>query len=220
MVAERIQLRGICQCCGRQQAVVSGSMSKHGYEVKEGWFQGVCSGEHFAPMQKSRAQADTIVREVREECVVLRKKADLVRAGGLKPREAKSGRRVKVEKARGGYPWEEEMVPFEQAPSWHQKEAIESMAWRLQRRAEIGESFASGLEKLADEYYGKELLEVKRDAGPVPIVAGERRQSKRGVLIALGQFGAMVHWKDERGFKSKMSSRSWRLMPMAEAVAA
>lgn len=35
----KTQTRGICQCCGREQAVLNGTgfMSQHGYTVKNGW---------------------------------------------------------------------------------------------------------------------------------------------------------------------------------------
>lgn len=218
MSAERIQLRGHCQCCGRQQAVIRGLMSKHGYEVKErgnyGWFQGICQGERFKPIEVDRAQADAIVKAVREECASLRVRAEALRSGEVKPAKAKSGK--KVEQA--GVPrwkWEDEMVPFSEAPAHYQREAVESAAWNAQRRSEIGGSFANGLEKLADEYHGKPLLEVKAEAGPAPIEPGERRVAQRGVLIAGEVYRGMVHWKDERGFKSKMSTRSWRALPMA-----
>ena len=38
---KEIQIRGNCQCCGKEQAVVGGLMSKHGYTVENGWFSGV-----------------------------------------------------------------------------------------------------------------------------------------------------------------------------------
>lgn len=61
----KIQLRGNCPCCGRDQAVLaSGRMSKHGYTVEQGWFQGVCSGDSHAPMQKDRVVTDRIIAQV------------------------------------------------------------------------------------------------------------------------------------------------------------
>jgi hypothetical protein len=212
-----IQLRGHCQCCGRLQAVPNGFMSKHGYQVKEGWFQGVCSGERYAPIERDRAQADSIVAMVRGECAALRDQAAALRAGEAKPVHAKSGNRV-PDPSKRYWELEDELVPFDQAPRHYQVEAVEAAAWKAQRRAEVGESFAAFLEGVANEYHGKALIEVKADAGPAPIRSGERRVSQRGVLVANYCERGMVHWKDDRGFGSKMSSRSWRALPMAPAA--
>lgn len=215
----RKQFRGICQCCGREQAVVSGCMSKHGYQVKEGWFQGVCSGERFKPMQKSRDQADAIIKSVREECIKLRAAAAELLSGKRKPKEAQSGNTIE-EVGVPRWKWKAEMVPFDQAPKYYQDRARAEAVWKSQRRAEIGEGFAEQLERLADEYYGKELREVAVDAGPAPINIGERRVSARGVLAAVSIDKGRVYWKDDRGFKSWMGSQAWRKLPMDPAALA
>jgi hypothetical protein len=221
MMADRIQLRGHCQCCGRQQAVPHGRMSKHGYEVKDrghgGWFSGVCQGEHYAPIEVDRVQADSIIAAVRKECAKLRERAEALRSGKVKPAQAKSGNKI-PDPAKRHWELEDEMVPFEQALEWHQREAIDSAAWQAQRRSEVGESFAHDLEKIANEYHGKPLIEVAADAGPAPISIGERRVAQRGVLVANDVYRGMVHWKDERGFVSKMSTRAWRALPLAPAA--
>jgi hypothetical protein len=199
-------------------------MSKHGYEVKNrgqgGWFSGVCSGNRYAPIERERAQADMIIASVREECASLRQRAADIRAGVIKPKEAKKDGVSKRVEVNGRYEWVYDMVPFDQAPRYYQDEAVKSEAFRAERRAEMGESFARDLEKIVNEYHGKPLLEVAADAGPAPILAGERRLGGGGerVLIAKYVDRGMVHWKDERGFGSKMHSRSWRLLPMAPAA--
>jgi hypothetical protein len=197
-------------------------MSKHGYEVKHrgqgGWFQGVCQGERYAPIERERSMADSIIKSVREQCVELRQRAADFLAGRIKPVEAKASGSQKRVEVNGRYEWVYDMVPFDQAPSYYQDEAVKSAAWQAEQRAKVGESFARDLEKIADEFHGKPLLEVAADAGPAPIVSGERRVGGRGVLIAQYVDRGMVHWKDERGFGSKMHSRSWRLLPMAPAA--
>ena len=59
------QIRGHCQCCGNQQAVVSGHMSKHGYTVEHGWFQGVCTGESYKPIELERTVTNKIMAAVK-----------------------------------------------------------------------------------------------------------------------------------------------------------
>jgi hypothetical protein len=195
-------------------------MSKHGYEVKNrghgGWFSGVCSGNRYAPIERERAQADMIIASVREECVSLRQRAADFRAGVIKPKEAKKDGRQRRVEVNGRYDWVYEMVPFAEADPYYQDEAVKSEAFKAERRAEMGEGFARDLEKIVNEYHGKPLQKVKADAGPAPIVSGERRKNQSGrVLIAQYVDRGMVHWKDERGFGSKMHSRSWRLMERA-----
>lgn len=57
MNAPDIQHRGNCQVCGRLHAVVKGKVAKHGYTVKDGWFEGACNGQFYAPMQHSTEKA-------------------------------------------------------------------------------------------------------------------------------------------------------------------
>lgn len=49
---------GTCQICGRKQKVSNnksslGKLSKHGYTVEWGWFNGVCAGAVELPFEKS-----------------------------------------------------------------------------------------------------------------------------------------------------------------------
>ena len=83
------QIRGNCQCCGRQQAVVNGRMSKHGYTVKEGWFSGICSGRNYAPIQVSRTTTDKIIADISAEIPELIAKAEKVKSGELTPKTLK-----------------------------------------------------------------------------------------------------------------------------------
>lgn len=45
--------KGTCQCCGNVQKLPSGVLSKHGYTVDFGWFNGVCMGAGHLPFEKS-----------------------------------------------------------------------------------------------------------------------------------------------------------------------
>lgn len=213
----KIQLRGNCQCCGRQQAVVRGFMSKHGYEVKNHWFQGICSGEKFEPLQKSRVQADQIIASVRRQCVELRALVVELESGKKVPAQARSGKKIE-EPGVPRFKWKDEMVPYADAPEWERANALQSAIWNSKQRADSGEQFANDLEKLAGECFGKPLIEVKLDAGPAPIMAGERRQSPGGsVLIASYMHQARVYWKSDKGRPGWTGVQAWRKMPIAEA---
>jgi hypothetical protein len=214
MSKSQVQIRGICQCCGNEQAVVNGSMSKHGYTVKNGWFNGVCSGERYAPMQVSRDQADWIIAQVRADVaeiwVIVRK----LEAGEIKPVSIKKGRMVEGK-------WVNVEVPFAECPSWDQESAVKSAIWNNEQRAKMGESFANALSNRADLYFGKDLVEVAKPQAAAKIQKGEVRIAENGLrMVAEYQDGARVYYKYQRDngqvFKAWLGSKAWRMRQLGE----
>ena len=203
----KTQLRGNCQCCGRDQAVLAttGTLAKHGYTVKGGWFLGVCSGHNYRPMQEDISVTRDIVATVRTDVAKLLEYAADLKSGKSHPPTCKTSH------APGAQP-----VAFAEAPAWAQRDAISSAIYATENRARAGEHFATELETMANAMHGKPLREKKVSAAPAPILAGERRIStKRGVLTATSVVGACVSWRDERGLKSRMSSRAWRALELS-----
>jgi hypothetical protein len=207
MTTAKIQLRGNCQCCGRDQAVVKGRMAKHGYEVKDrgdfGYFTGVCSGNNYEPLQVKRDIADSIVRSCRKEALDHDRRAEDLRTGKTTPLTVQGHYSAQLR--------DYERLPFADAPGYKQREAIESAIYQQEQRARLARSFAERLEKLADLYHGQPLTEVPADAGPAPILNGEKRKGARGVLTATSVFRGMVRWVDENGYRGSTSTRAWRL---------
>ena len=142
------QIRGNCQCCGRQQAVIGGVMSKHGYTVEQGWFNGVCSGRNHAPIQVSRAVTDKIIADINAEVPELIAKADKVKAGEITPKTVKTFRK--------------EEIPFEQGNLREQNAARTSLEWAYRNRARSGKDFAESMAKVADKYHGQPLVKVAK----------------------------------------------------------
>ena len=155
-----IQIRGNCQCCGNDQAVVRGYASKHGYTVNNGWFNGVCSGQHYEPVQVSRVQADRIVESIRESVAALRVELEAVASGKVTPKTI-----VK------GYGKNQTEIKFSDAALCDQAQAVESLKRTIAHRINAGEDFAKHLEAVANKYHGQPLREVNLDA-PVGIVVG------------------------------------------------
>lgn len=208
----KTQLRGICQCCGRQQAVLAGSgrMSKHGYTVDHGWFNGVCSGQHYLPLQKDRQQADLIVVQVREQCLQLDERVAQLRAGTIRPERVKTNRWDP--KAR-----EAVTISWEEASPYQRSSAVEAEVYKAEARARAGRQFADGLSQLADAVFGQELVEVKLEDGPAPILCGEVRVLENGRKATVTRVqGARVYWTDERGFKGWTGTTAWRKRNPAE----
>lgn len=201
-----IQIRGNCQCCGREHAVVDGKMAKHGYTVESGWFQGVCAGKHFAPIQVSRDDTDKLIATVREQVLEMIVKADKVASGELKP--ATITRHPHSKKAM-------EFVPFAEATSWEQRDAIRALEWNYRRTAEMGTSFAKMMTEVADKYHGKALTEVAKKEAPAFIMPRDQKTDKDMIYTCSSVQGARVYYKVQKGaatFNGWMGSQSWRKM--------
>ena len=213
----KTQLRGNCQCCGRHQAVPNGRMSKHGYEVKDrgnyGYFKGVCSGDNYEPLQVKRDIADGIVATCRADAVRLDQRAADLKSGKVKP-EHVQGHYLPAKR-------EYERLPFDSAAPYQQKEAIESAVWQATQRAGAARSFADQLEAMANEKHGKPLDEVRVDAGPAPILIGEKRKDAAGRVYTVTRVnGARIYWNrtkttGEGTFSGWTGSQAFRRYEMA-----
>jgi hypothetical protein len=201
-----IQIRGNCQCCGREHAVVDGRMAKHGYTVESGWFKGVCAGKHFAPIQVSREQTDTLIATVRKQVLEMIAKADLVASGEIKPTTIT--RHPHSKKAM-------EFIPFVEATAYEQRDAIRALEWNYRRTAEMGTSFADMMVQVADKYHGKALVEVAKKEAPAFIMPRDQKTDKDMVYTCSSVQGARVYYKVQKGaatFNGWMGSQSWRKM--------
>lgn len=70
---------GICQVCGSRQKLPNGKLSKHGYDVEHGFFNGVCYGADHLPFEQSKDLIDHDIKRCHEKiqeltamCVVVR----------------------------------------------------------------------------------------------------------------------------------------------------
>lgn len=206
-MSDKTQIRGICQCCGRDQAVVRGSMSKHGYTVAGGWFQGVCTGQNYVPLEISRDRLDAIVAQVRADVAALRVEAAEYASGKRVPTELRTSHRR-------GAP----LTPWAECAVWQQVEGIKSIVFNKEQRARAGDDFCKDMLGRADLFHGKELRVVKVDGGPDPIPEGERRVTEAGrTLRATLVKGGRVYWTTEcdRKFKGWTGSAAWRRLAPA-----
>jgi len=201
------QIRGNCQCCGRQQAVVNGAMSKHGYTVVNGWFQGVCSGDRHEPMQVSRTTTNRIVADITEEVSALLFQADQVLAGKMKPTKVVRGQCMK--------PYE---IDFADATEYEQAHAVQILNWNLRSRAKAGEDFAKYLQEIANAVYGTVLIEVERKEAPAKVNSGDQKSVGDKTYTCRYVDGARVHYRMTRGentFKGWIGIAAWRKMESA-----
>jgi hypothetical protein len=148
MKATQTQTRGNCQCCGREQAVVNGMMSKHGYTVKQGWFSGVCAGKNFAPVQVSRTTTDEIIAQVGAEIIELIAKAEKVKSGEITPDTALT--------------FDRKEIAFTEASLKRQEESRTRMEWACRNRARMGQDFIKTMTEIANKYHGQPLVKVSK----------------------------------------------------------
>lgn len=212
--AGEIQLRGHCQCCGREQAV-DVYMAKHGYKVENGWFSGVCSGHHYRPIEQERTQADAIVAAIRKSVTALRAKAAGLRRGEIRPETITTDRTHLVDGKHVAI-----VIAFAAGSEHQQRAAIEREIYMTERRAEIGEREADAMQRLIEAVHGQPLRQVKREPGPAPIKIGEARVSHAQTLSCLYIDRGYVNWKIDNGRTGRMSLQAWRKLPLATGVPA
>ncbi len=66
-IREKADFFGSCQWCGATQKLPGGSLVKHGYTVKWGFFSGICRGSSFLPYEKSCDLVKKSIAEVTEQ---------------------------------------------------------------------------------------------------------------------------------------------------------
>jgi hypothetical protein len=207
MSEAKTQNRGHCQCCGRLQAVLAkGLISNHGYEVKDGYFNGVCSGHRYLPLEISRAVADATVARVRKEVKELIALAKKIKA-----------RKVLPETCQGRYNpqrREYDQIPFADASQYQQDQTIETWYFQTTRRAEMGTSFADSFEKLIERVHGQALQLVTLAPPTERILPGEKRELESGKIAeAVSVDGRRVYYSIDGVYKfAWQSPRSWRLL--------
>jgi hypothetical protein len=199
--------RGHCQYCGREQAIVNGHMSKHGYTVKHGWFVGVCSGNQYSPIEVSREQTDKIIAEITAEIPQLIEQAEKVKTGQLNPKVISIG-----------YGSNKTEIAFKDGNAMQQQKARFSLECALISRARGGESFIKTLAEVADKYNGKDLV-VAVEKQTAPRISFNEIKVLRGSKVICKRIeGARVYfyWVNASpNVTSWVSTTFWRKLETA-----
>lgn len=206
----RTQTRGICQLCGREQAIKDGRMAHHGYTVKNGWFEGACQGYQFPPMQKSIVQTEIMLKQLRIDIAKLRKEVVALDDGKVHPKFVNPSIGVN-----------REPVEWDKANTWDKEAAVRKLIWQKESRIRAGESFSVQMLALASEVHGQPLREVKVSEGPEPISIGEKRKDVYGrVLTVTAVHGARVYWTvcidGHPKLKGWTGSGAWRKLALVK----
>jgi hypothetical protein len=217
----KTQTRGHCQCCGNQQAVKKGHMSAHGYTVQHGWFEGVCMGQRYLPIEQDRTMTDKIVAQIHADIDALRVEINDLTAGRITPAKAKSGKRI-----HDGKRWTDELINFADAEEHYQRYAVEIAIDRAEARIRTGEGFAKYLSDVADQYHGKDLLVINLEQKES--IYGQKRVLESGRIAEEGpnQYAGRGRvtfsyvYTDSEGVKRRRQSytspAAWRKLPLAD----
>jgi len=165
--------RAHCQGCGAVQAVdnTTKMLAKHGYTVEHNYFQGVCAGAGYAPVELSRARLDWF----RTFCIETAERMDqhvvALKDGSRQPAEIlkldEQGRSVRVIKPgfENKRSWEKQYqnvpVAFADATAKEIARAVELEVFECERNARHHRDHEKFLVKLAADFHGKPLLPVE-----------------------------------------------------------
>lgn len=143
---------GTCQACGRSQAVLkSGLMSKHGYTVERGWFEGTCPGQFHQPLELERSYTDEVVALIRADVAKMEQDLESYRNGTGHPAE------VSVYSTRAT-----KMVAWEDAREFERINGLKQAIYSTEAHIERGAEVANTLAELADEVHGTKLTVKER----------------------------------------------------------
>jgi len=164
---------GTCQICGSLQALPSDVLSKHGYTVDHGYFNGVCIGQGHQPLELDRAFADEIAAELLVNARNHDKDAVAVLAGELLPMRAWNGEyRTFIPEGKRLKQSERVMVAYAEAPEQYQREAVAALHQLHVNRAVSARNTSKAITTNANRVHGKQALQPRSDEGKREIVAG------------------------------------------------
>lgn len=156
MTATETTFTGICQACGRRQAihVHTGLIAKHGYTTDWGFFNGTCGGSDHLPLELDTAVNLAVVGQLRTWVGKLEAEA----GGEILKVQIQTGSSL----VRGKRVAEYKLVDraeFEACQPRYSKfdYQVELVRRRLRRQAEIARANADDLDQLREEVHGQPL---------------------------------------------------------------
>jgi hypothetical protein len=205
---KNFKLLGNCQVCGRLQAVNRG-MSKHGYTVTHGWFNGVCSGESELPMQQDDSVTKQVCETIYAQIAEYEETILNLQNGTIAPLTAP----VAV--------WHKaEVVAFADAPKSMQEREVASAIRKLEYRITAGKDHANYITELSKKVAGQALVEQAKPVQAPAISIGESRLANNGgVYVCVRVDGARVYWNKTVGdkvFKSWTGTAAWRKLELVK----
>jgi hypothetical protein len=199
-------VKGHCQACGRVHVVLDGKgiMSNHGYKVRAGYFQGICIGNGYLPLEESRSHLDYVVSYLRREALMHDVKAERLESGADLPEQV-----ICRSEPYGSVMYHSRyhddvdlrgkamMSPWHQGSVMEQKYQLEADIAHHKSEAGFARSHANSLVSLAARVHGQPLIDraaeemVKREkavAKKAPIEGAYRtKAAQKEALEALNR---------------------------------
>ena len=205
--------QGHCQACGRVQVVLDGKnvMSKHGYSVRHGYFQGICIGNDHAPLEQDRSYLDWVVDYLRKEAVRHVMAAERLQSGADLPKAAQKrsicgaeyySRRPEAVKLRG----QPIIIPWHEANEQEQRYQLQHDIAMHEREARLARAHADGLVELADRVHGQPLID--REA----VEQAERKARAEKKAPVEGAYRTKQAQKDDLERLNREFSKQTRVM--------
>jgi hypothetical protein len=141
------QYKGHCQACANVQAVKpNGTIAKHGYTVKHGFFMGICMGSGELPLEVSNEFTFKVINSINKQIPQLLTLADRLNEGLEIPNQITlgSGNRSKT-------------ISINDAKDYEIKKYCSAESAKNKHKAYCGELTIKMLTNANLEFYGKEL---------------------------------------------------------------
>jgi len=217
MTATKTQTRGHCQCCGNDQAYTRGTIAQHGYTVKHGYFEGVCYGHQYAPLELDHTQTDRVIAILRADRVLFAERIVNLQNGTVYPATIACGLLV-ITNGRGVH----SDVAFKDAPEWEQTRAVKLEVYRAESKSKQALDYIEFLTKCITLYHGKELTTVTLAAPAERIQGGDKRINENGLVMTAKYqdkgrvYFTYIHTSSGKTQTSWIGSRAWRGLAKAE----
>jgi hypothetical protein len=167
--------QGTCQSCGRLQKLPRGRLSKHGYTVDWGFFNGVCGGAGYKPLEEERKHLDSTVLALRKHAEMLEStEPELIRCEVADTYDRRAYKHIPARVQNDYDAFVEMALPhkgktrlcgwwkFDEEELRKHFEAAQARAKEARNRdARHARTHADHLVRLADEVHGKPLTEIK-----------------------------------------------------------
>jgi len=180
--------QGTCQCCGRMQKLPNGKLSKHGYTVDHGWFQGVCLGAGELPFEQSTDLIQSLIEATENHITETQKKIEEIRTSEDSKNVWNHAYRSHRECGygqRSGYYWEQRELIIEPSHS----EEYDNASWIYSE----GEAKPTGFLATQADFFRKgekTLTEIVKEQN--------EKYIQRVLLPEIKQAEGYITWQEER----------------------
>ena len=115
---------GSCQACGSYQKLPNNKLSLHGYDVKWGFFNGICRGSGELPYEQSFGLIEKFIAQAQGDKDAILKNIETLRQPAAAPKGWYHEYRSDTKSRRSGYYWreveiEQERVEYESSIPGH-----------------------------------------------------------------------------------------------------